>query len=330
MCANAISIEDIHNARQRLAAYIRCTPVNESPSLGQVTNCPVYLKLEHHQITGSFKIRGASNAVGQLTHKQRQAGVVCVSTGNHGRGIAFAAQQAGVEAHVFMSSLVPENKVNAIAELGADIRIVGTSQDEAESEALEYCQQSGAVYLPPFDHRDIICGQGTLGMEIVEQVPGVESILVPLSGGGLIGGIALAVRALNPDCRLIGISMEIGAAMIESQRAGKPVPVQELPTFADSLGGGIGLNNQYTFDLVNDLIDETLQVSEGEIADAVRHAYFQEKQIIEGGASVGIAGILAGKVELHGPAVVLLSGCNIDMQLHKAILDGIDCLNQIR
>ncbi len=273
MNTNAITIDDIKAARQRLADYIRYTPVAESPSLTQLTKQPIYLKLEHQQITSSFKIRGASNAIGQLSDQQKQAGVVCVSTGNHSRGIAFAAKQTEVKALIYyMSSLVPYNKVKTIAELGAEVKIAGISQDEAESEALEYCQQSGANYLPPFDHRDIICGQGTLELEILEQVPDVESVLVPLSGGG------------------------------------------------------IGLNNKFTFDIVKTYVDQILQVSEAEIAQAIRHTYFNEKQIIEGGASVGIASLLANKTKLAGPTVALLSGSNIDMSTHKTVLDGANSL----
>ncbi len=329
MNANTITIEDIRATQRRLADYIHYTPATQSPCLTELMNHPVYLKLEHQQITGSFKIRGASNAIGQLNDQQKQAGVVCVSTGNHGRGIAFAAKQAGVKAHIYMSSLVPDNKVKAIAQLGAKIKIIGNSQDDAETEALDYCHQSGATYLPPFDHKDIICGQGTLGLEILEQIPDIESVLVPLSGGGLISGIAIAIKAYKPDCKIIAISMEKGAAMTESQKAGKPVIVEELPTFADSLGGGIGLNNQFTFNIVKTYIDEIVQVSEAEISQAIRHAYSDEKQIIEGGASVGIAGLLANKIQLYGSTVVLLSGCNIDMKTHKAILDGANSLAQI-
>ena len=171
--------------------------------------------------TNSFKIRGASNAISQLTDQQKYSGVVCVSTGNHGRGIAFAAKHAGINATIYMSSLVPDNKVQAIAELGADIEIVGVSQDEAEAAAIRYCKNTGAVYLPPFDHKDIICGQGTLGLEIMQQLPDTACIIVPVSGGGLISGIALAAKSINPDCKIYGISMEKGAAMIESQKGRK-------------------------------------------------------------------------------------------------------------
>ena len=327
---NKLVVNDIHTAQQRLANYIRRTPIIESNVLSTLMKTPVHLKLEHQQITNSFKIRGASNAIGQLTDKQKQLGVVCVSTGNHGRGIAFAAKQAQTNATIYMSSLVPDNKVKSIAELGAQVKIVGISQDEAEATAKAYCEDSGAVYLPPFDHKDIICGQGTLGLEILQQQPDTQCILVPISGGGLVSGIALAAKSINPDIKIYGISMRAGAAMIESQKAGKPILVEELPTFADSLGGGIGLANQYTFAMVKDYVDQTILLTEAEIAAAIRHAYFNEKQIIEGGGAVGIGAILAGKLKLTGPTVVLLSGCNIDMDVHKAVVDGANELSSIQ
>jgi len=176
--------------------------------------------------------------------------------------------------------------------------------------------------LPPFDHADVIAGQGTLALEMLEELPELGTVIVPLSGGGLIAGIALAMKSVNPDIRVIGVSMERGAAMIESLRAGKPVEVAELPTLADSLGGGIGLANRYTFDIVKRHLDEVITLTEAEIADAIRHAYWQERQVIEGSGSVGIGALLTEKVRPQGPTVALLSGCNIDMALHKRIIDG--------
>ena len=219
---------------------------------------------------------------------------------------------------------MPKNKVEAIRSLGAEIRIIGKSQDEAEVEVNRLVSEEGYVMLPPFEHPHIIEGQGTLGLEILEQVPDIESVLVQLSGGGLISGIAKAIKSQKPDVRVTGICMQRGAAMIQSQRAGRPVEVEELPTLADSLGGGIGLDNQWTFDMVRDLVDELIELSEEEIAEGIRHAYFQEQVIIEGAGAVGIAALLAGKVKPGGKTVVLLSGKNIDMQLHRRIINGQD------
>ncbi|WYK20093.1 pyridoxal-phosphate dependent enzyme [Roseovarius sp. W115] len=170
----------------------------------------------------------------------------------------------------------------------------------------------------------MIAGQGTLGLELIEDVPDLSTVLVQLSGGGLISGVAAALKARKPDIRVIGVSMERGAAMYACQKAGKPIAVPELSTLADSLGGGIGLNNAYTFQMTRDLVDDIVLVSEAEIAAAIRHAYWQEHQIIEGSGSVGIAALLAGKVRPNGETVLLLSGGNIDMALHHRIVSGED------
>jgi threonine dehydratase len=198
----------------------------------------------------------------------------------------------------------------------------GRSQDDAQVEVDRLVAEEGMTELSPFDDPHVIAGQGTLGLEIVEDMPDVDTVLVPLSGGGLLAGLACAVKTIKPDVRVIGITMERGASMYQSLKEGKPVLVEELATLADSLGGGIGLNNRYTFAMVRDLMDESLLVSEQEIAAAIHHAYWEERQIIEGSGSVGIAAILAGKIKESGNTVVLLSGGNIAMSLHKQIIDG--------
>lgn len=321
---NRILPSDVFQARRRIQPWVRSTPLVASLSLSEMTGGEVLLKLEHLQTTGSFKLRGAANAVFALDDDQRAKGVVGVSTGNHGRGLAHAAAAAGIRCVICMSELVPANKVEGIRALGAEVRIVGRSQDDAQLEVDRLVTEDGMVMLPPFDHPHIIAGQGTLGLEIVEELPDVDTVLVPLSGGGLISGIAVMLKAINPDIRIVGISMERGAAMAESQRAGKPVLVEELPTLADSLGGGIGLDNGYTFAIVRDLVDDLITVSEHEIADAVRRAYWQEGQVIEGSGSVGIAALRAGKIAQPGRTVALISGGNIDMKLHKRLIDGED------
>jgi len=258
----------------------------------------------------------------QLTPAQAEKGVVAVSTGNHGRGLAHAARQAGVRCVVCMSRLVPRNKVEGIRRLGAEVRIVGESQDDAQVEVDRLVAEDGMTMLPPFDHPDVIAGQGTLGLEVVEDLPEVETVLVPLSGGGLIAGIALAVKAANPRARVIGITMARGAAMYESRRAGKPVQVQEQPSLADALGGGIGLDNRYTFAMVRDLVDDIVLLSEDEIAAAIRHAYWQEQQVVEGSGAVGLGALLTGRAAAKGATAVLLSGGNIDMAQHAGLISG--------
>ena len=257
-----------------------------------------------------------------LPPEARKVGIAAASTGNHGRGLAHAAARQGLRCVVCMSALVPENKVAAIRALGAEIRIVGRSQDDAQEEVDRLVAQEGFTAIPPFDHPDVISGQGTIGLEIVADLPEVAQVVVPLSGGGLFGGIAAAVKALRPQARMIGVSMARGPAMRDSLAAGRPVAVEELPTLADSLGGGIGLDNRHTFALARDLLDEAVLLTEAEIAAGIDHAYAAEQEIVEGGGAVGIGALLAGKLTVSGPTVLVVSGRNIDMALHRKIVSG--------
>ncbi|WP_046868929.1 hydroxyectoine utilization dehydratase EutB [Microvirga massiliensis] len=315
-----VGLADIVQARSRIADRVRRTPLVPSPSLAIRCGTPVFLKLESHQTTGSFKLRGATNALLSLSDEARLRGLVTASTGNHGRALAYAAREAGVRAVVCMSSLVPDNKVEAVRALGAEVRIVGHSQDDAQEEVDRLVSEQGLTAIPPFDHEAVIAGQGTAGLEIVEDSPQAELILVPLSGGGLAAGVAAAVKGRIPHARVVGVSMERGAAMQASLLAGKPVLVEELETLADSLGGGIGLDNRHTFAMCRDLLDDVVLLSESEIAEGIRHAFMVEGEIVEGAGAVGIAALLAGKVAPKGPVVVLVSGRNIDEVRHRTIV----------
>lgn len=317
-----VGVGDIRLAAVRIAGHVLRTPMTESSALSSLCGVPVHLKLENQQRTGAFKLRGATNAVLSLSEDERRRGVVAASTGNHGRALAFAAKSVGSRATICMSSLVPENKLAEVRRLGADVRIVGRSQDEAQEEVERLVAEEGLVMVPPFDHAAVIAGQGTIGLEMVEDLPDAATVLVPLSGGGLASGIAAAIKGLRPDAKVIGISMQRGAAMKASVDAGHPVPVEELPTLADSLGGGIGLDNRLTFRMCRDLLDGIVLVSERQIAEGIRHAYQHEREIVEGAAAVGIAALLAGKVQAQGPIVALLSGRNIDMVLHRRVIDS--------
>lgn len=317
-----MAFTQVLEARERVADRVLRTPLRDAAGLSARAGVPVQLKCEHLQTTGSFKLRGATNALLCLDRSRRAAGVVAASTGNHGRALAYAARQMGTRAVICMSGLVPQNKVAAIDALGADIRIVGRSQDDAQREVDRLVADEGLTMVPPFDAAEVIAGQGTLGLELMEQAPDTTTVLVPLSGGGLIAGVALAVKAMNLKTRVVGISMERGAAMQASLAAGHPVDVEELPTLADSLGGGIGLDNRFTFEMVQALVDDVVLVSEAEIAGAIRTAYAEEGEVIEGAAAVGIAALDAGKVRPSGPTVVVLTGGNIDMALHGRIIAG--------
>ncbi|WJI74760.1 MULTISPECIES: hydroxyectoine utilization dehydratase EutB [unclassified Mesorhizobium] len=318
-----IELKHIEGARNRIGDRILRTPIVLSSPLSAICDVPVYLKLEHQQTTGSFKLRGAFNAVLQLSRDERSRGVVAVSTGNHGRALSFAANTCGVKATICMSALVPENKVSEIRRLGAEVRIIGRSQDEAQEEAERLASNEGLCLLPPFDHPAIIAGQGTLGLEIAEALPDVATVLIGLSGGGLASGVALAIKGWRPKARVIGLTMDRGAAMKASLDARRPVQVAEFESLADSLGGGIGLANKWTFAMCRDLLDDVVLLSETEIAAGMQHAYMEEREVVEGAGAVGIAALLANKVaNLRGPVVTVLSGRNVDMHLHRRVVSG--------
>ena len=319
---NVVGLPEIEAARLRIAGHVVATPLRPSPGLSRVSGHPVFLKLETRQITGSFKLRGATNAVRALGRVQRARGLVTASTGNHGHAVAYAAREFGCRAIVCMSALVPENKLAAVQALGAEIRIVGRSQDDAQAEVARLVREEGLTEIPPFDHKAVVAGQGTIGLEILEALPDTEAILIPLSGGGLAAGIAAAVKARRPVARVIGVSMALGAAMHASLAAGHPVAVEEVETLADSLGGGIGLANRYTFRMCRDLLDDAVLVDEAEIAAAIRYAHEAEGETVEGAGAVGIAALLAGRVRPRGPCAVVISGGNIDPRLHRDIVAG--------
>lgn len=319
---DAVGLRGIEAARARIAGHIAPTPLRPSPGLSRVAGQPVYLKLETRQITGSFKLRGATNAMRAVGRAARARGLVTASTGNHGRAVAHAARELGCRAVVCMSAMVPANKVEAVRALGAEIRIVGRSQDDAQAEVARLVHEEGLTEIPPFDDRLVIAGQGTIGLEIIEALPEVETILIPLSGGGLAAGIAAAAKASRPTARVIGITMAQGAAMHASIAAGQPVAVEEVETLADSLGGGIGLANRYTFGMCRDLLDDAVLVDEAEIATAIRYAHEAEGEVVEGAGAVGIAALLAGRIRLRGPCVAVVSGGNIDPRVHGAIVAG--------
>lgn len=323
--AAPLDLGRIYRARRAIAPWVRRTPLVRSASLSRLAGAGagVHLKLESAHETGAFKIRGATNRLAQLGEDELRRGVVTVSTGNHGRAVALAARRRGVRAVVCLSELVPAHKRAAIEALGAELRIAGRSQDEAEAEAERLAREAGLVPVHPFDDPAVIAGQGTIGIELLEDLGRVDALISGLSGGGLIGGTALALKAANPATRVVAVSMERGPAMFRSVRAGRPVAVSEEPTLADSLGGGIGLANRHTFDLVRRVVDEYVLVSEEEIAAGMAHLYRHERLVAEGGAAVGAAALLAGRITgLEGNVACLVSGNNVDMDLFTRIVSG--------
>lgn len=311
-----VTLQDVYRARKRVAAIARRTPLIESQRLADRARLPapahVYLKLENQQATGAFKLRGAANKLLRLTAGEKERGVITISTGNHGRAVSYAARHLGIRAVVCLSEGVTKSKLAAIKRLGAETVVHGNTYDQAEEQAFRLQQERGLTMIEPFDDPDIIAGQGTIGLEILEDLPDIDTAVVPLSGGGLISGIALVLKSANPAIRVIGVSMDRAPVMYHSLRAGAPIQMEEEETIADALVGGIGLANKHTFRMVQQYVDETVLVSEEEIAAGMAFALEEHHQVIEGGAAVGIAALLHHRVNQVGRQVaVVVSGGNV-------------------
>jgi threonine dehydratase len=308
-----VTLADIEQAAERIAGVAQRTPLKPAWALGREMGRAVYLKLETMQPTGAFKLRGAANLILSLTPDERERGLVTCSSGNHGRAVAYVARQLGLRAVVFLSALAPANKVAAIRDLGAEV-IICPDYDAADAASLEYARARRMTYVHPFDDPRIVAGQGTIGLEIVQTLPEVATLVVPVSGGGLIAGVALAAKALKPGVRVIGVSMEHGAAMHASVHAGRPVPVVEEATLADALAGGIGPDNRLTLRAVQQLVDDILLVSEEQIADAMAYALLEERLVLEGAAACPIALLRDPRAaDYAAPLVAVCSGDNVDM-----------------
>ncbi len=309
-------LRDVFLARQQCNGFAQKTPLLHSNPLSASTGNEVFLKLENLQQTGSFKIRGAANKLLSLSSEERQRGVLAFSTGNHGRAVAYVAAQLGIRSVICMSHRVPRYRVEAMEALGGEVVLSGQSQDEAYLKALELERTEGLIMVKPFDDPHVIAGQGTIGIEILEDLPEVDSLLIPLSGGGLLAGIALAMKATSPAIKIVGVGLEVSCPMQASLQAGLPVEIEEKDSLGDALLGGIGLDNCYTFPMVRDLVDEVILVSEKEIAAGMFYAFDTHRQVIEGAGAVGIAALLADKTSLLGKNLaVVVSGGNVDPRL---------------
>ncbi len=310
-----MTLRDIYSARARIASIARKTPLISSPALSELTGSDIILKLECLQETGSFKPRGAANKLLSLDPRKLQQGVIAVSSGNHGRALAYVARRLGLRAVVCIPETVPTNKREAIQKLGAEIVVKGAVYEEAVKEADRLMDQEGLEMIHPYDDPVVIAGQGTIGLELLEEFPDLDTVVVPLSGGGLLGGIAFALKSADPKIHVVGVMMERGPAMVESLRAGRLVDIVEEPTLADALAGGI-IPNKYTFELIQKIVDETVLVSEQEIAAAMAFALKNHHLVVEGGGAVGIAALRTGKIRHLGKRVaVVVSGGNVDMPL---------------
>ena len=321
-----LTMRDIYSARARIAPIARKTPLVSSPELAELTGSDITLKLECLQETGSFKPRGAANKILSLAPKAQQRGVITHSSGNHGRALAYVAHRLGLRAVVCLPDTVPANKRAAIQKLGAEVVIQGSTYDEAVKEAYSLLEKEGLEMIHPYDDPVVIAGQGTIGLELLEEFPDLDTVVVPLSGGGLLGGIAFVLKSADPNIHVVGVMMERGPAMVESLRAGRLVDIVEESTLADALAGGI-IPNEYTFELVQKTIDETVLVSEEEIAAAMAFALQHHHLVVEGAGAVGIAALRAEKLQHLGKHVaVVISGGNVDIPLLlRVVQDHLDC-----
>ncbi len=315
-----ISLENIKKAKKIISPYINKTPQIYSLPLSS-SGKNVYLKLESMQITGSFKLRGAINKLLSLSDKEKENGVVAVSTGNHGKGVAYAANKLGIKSKIFMSSLVPKHRKLAIEALGAEIIITGKNSDEADLSAKEYSKKNKITLVHPFDDEEIITGQGTIGIEMLEALPDLDTVVIPTSGGGLVGGIAIALKKQKPNIKIIAVSMKKGPSMYESLKIGKPVDVIEEETLADCLGGSIGLDNKYTFNLAKELIDDFILVDEDKIAEGIKFNFINHKIVSEGAAATSVMVVKDNLSKNLGTNIVcLICGGNIDAKLFSNLI----------
>ncbi|MGW4691587.1 threonine ammonia-lyase [Kitasatospora cineracea] len=313
-----ITVDDVRGAQKMLAGVARVTPMQTSRHLSGTAGTPVHLKCENLQRAGSFKLRGAYVRIAGLSPVERAAGVVAASAGNHAQGVALAAALLGVRSTVFMPVAAPLPKVAATREYGAEVRLHGANVDQALRAAREYAEATGAVFIHPFDHWDVIIGQATVGLEILEQCPEVRTVLVGTGGGGLLAGVAIAVKALRPDVRVIGVQAAAAAAYPPSLAAGRPVALERFATMADGIM--VGRPGDIPFEVVNALADGVLTVSEDALSRALLVGLERLKLVVEPAGAAPIAALMAEPGRFEGPVVAVLSGGNIDPQLMQRVL----------
>ena len=306
-------------ARDRIAPHIRLTECRFSKTLSDAAGAEVYLKLENRQLSGSFKLRGVMNKVLSLPTQERKKRLVAASTGNHGAAFAHAVAELGLDGLLFLPTTVKALKLEAIKESGIPFELVGDDCVITETHAHAFAEANNDVWISPYNDPAIVAGQGTIGPELMEQVDGIDAVLIPVGGGGLAGGIAAHLKAVDPEIEIIGCEPTASAVMAESVRAGKIVELPNLPTLSDATAGGIE-DGSITFDLCRDHVDRWERVSEDEISAAVRFLHGHEELTVEGGAALGVAGMLRRPEPLRGKrAAVVITGSKID----KAVLEGI-------
>ncbi|WP_119727318.1 threonine ammonia-lyase [Thermomonospora amylolytica] len=317
-----VSVDEVRAARELLRGVIVATPLLQSRVLSEAIGGPVYLKCENVQRTGSFKVRGAYVRIAGLTEAQRAGGVVAASAGNHAQGVALAASLLGCKATVFMPEGAPLPKVEATRSYGAEVVFPGPTVDACLVAAREYADERGAVFIHPFDHRDVVAGQGTIALEILEELPEVRTIVTAVGGGGLISGVAGAAKALKPEIKVVGAQAKRAAAFPPSLAAGRPIRIEPRPTMADGIS--VGSPGELTYALVSELVDAVVTVTEESISQALLLCLERAKQVVEPAGAAGVAALLEHAYAFEPPVVAVLSGGNIDpLLLSKVLRHGL-------
>ena len=313
-----LAIEKIIKASQILKEVIRKTDLIYAPAISSKNK--VYLKSENLQVTGSFKIRGAYTKVSLLSDEQKSKGIIACSAGNHAQGVALAAQKNNIKSTIFIPSTAPISKIEATRKYGADIKLVDGVYDDAYKEACSFQKETGAEFIHPFDDEDVIAGQGTIALELIEQLPDIDAVVVPIGGGGLISGIAYTIKTLKPDCKVYGVQAEGAGSMFRSIELKKRTELSKVSTFAD--GTAVKMPGEHTFELCQKYVDRIVTVSDDEIATAILTLMEAQKLVAEGAGALSVAAVMFDKLPVEGKKVVcIVSGGNIDVNILSRVIN---------
>jgi len=315
-----ITLDDIKEAKENLSKVVEATPVTIAPILSKNFNSEIYLKKENLQLTGSFKLRGAFNKIAKLDKETRSRGVVAASAGNHAQGVAFSGQYFGCEATIFMPEATPLTKVSGVKSYGANVVLTGENFDEAYEASIKFANEHKKEFIHPFADDEVIAGQGTISLEVLKEIPDLKQIIVPIGGGGLISGIAIAAKAINPDIKVIGVVASGARGMKESYKSQMPIDSSSVRTIAD----GIAVRdvNPKLLDIIIDYVDDIVEVSDNEIANAILFLLEKHKLVVEGAGAAATAAIMHEKIDVEDSKVcAIISGGNIDVTMLSQIIE---------
>ncbi|EEM59242.1 L-threonine ammonia-lyase [Bacillus thuringiensis serovar monterrey BGSC 4AJ1] len=326
-----LDITDIKKAKEVLDINARKTPLVKSFYLTSKTGGEIYLKLENMQLTGSFKFRGAFNKISQLTNEEKERGVIACSAGNHAQGVALSSHLLGIKSKIVMPTSAPQAKVDATRGYGSEVILYGDTFDDAKAKCEEIIKETGETYLHPYDDVEVMAGQGTIGLDILDDMWDVDTVIVPIGGGGIISGIAVALKSFNPSINIIGVQADNVHGMKASYDAGKIVEHYEEPTIAD--GCAVKIPGNLTFEIVKDLVDDIVTVSEEELEVAMKDLLQRGKAVVEGAGALATAALLAGKVDkyVQGKKVVaVISGGNVDLKRISSVCEHFFVANEVK